>query len=257
MTADTSSTALVLSGLDDIRPWMEDLYRHLHAHPELSMAEHATAQRIVDEVRGMPGGPDLEVLTGIGGPSVCVLVENGDGPTVLLRADTDALPVEEDTGLDYASRVRATNHAGESVPVMHACGHDTHVATLLAALRLLLAERGAWSGTLVAVFQPAEEQFNGAEAMVVDRVPADRVPADQEDDATGDLPSDVLVVMSKLKAYIKARSGLRTSDGVSDPLSEHLRKICAAAIRSAAKNERTTVLGRDIEAALRGESASE
>lgn len=96
-----------------------------------------------------------------------------------------------------------------------------------------------------------------ADRVPADRVPADRVPADQEDDATGDLPSDVLVVMSKLKAYIKARSGLRTSDGVSDPLSEHLRKICAAAIRSAAKNERTTVLGRDIEAALRGESASE
>lgn len=171
----TSATARVLARLDDVRPWMEDLYRHLHAHPELSMAEHATAQRIVDEVRALPGGADLEVVTGIGGPSVCVVVENGDGPTVLLRADTDALPVEEDTGLDYASRVRVTTRSGESVPVMHACGHDTHVATLLAALRLLLAERSAWSGTLVAVFQPAEEQYNGAESMVADGL-VDRLP---------------------------------------------------------------------------------
>ena len=168
-------TAHVLSGLDEIRPWLEDLYRHLHAHPELSMAEHATAQRVVDEVRGMPGGADLEVITGIGGPSVCVVVENGEGPTVLLRADTDALPVEEDTGLDYASRVRTTNDAGEIVPVMHACGHDSHVATLLGALRLLLAGHESWSGTLVAVFQPAEEQFNGAESMVADGL-VDRLP---------------------------------------------------------------------------------
>ena len=171
----TSPTARVLAPLDDIRPWLEDLYRHLHANPELSMAEHATAQRVVDEVRGMPGGEDLEVLTGIGGPSVCVVVRNGQGPTVLMRADTDGLPVEEDTGLDYASTVRATNAAGESLPVMHACGHDTHVATLLAALRLLLTARETWSGTLVAVFQPAEEQHNGAESMVADGL-ADRVP---------------------------------------------------------------------------------
>lgn len=171
----TSPTARVLAPLDDIRPWLEDLYRHLHANPELSMAEHATAQRVVDEVRGMPGGEDLEVLTGVGGPSVCVVVRNGQGPTVLMRADTDGLPVEEDTGLDYASTVRATNAAGESLPVMHACGHDTHVATLLAALRLLLTARETWSGTLVAVFQPAEEQHNGAESMVADGL-ADRVP---------------------------------------------------------------------------------
>ena len=171
----TSPTARVLAQLEDIRPWLEDLYRDLHAHPELSMAEHVTAQRVVDEVGGMPHAEDLEVLTGIGGPSVCVVVRNGEGPTVLLRADTDGLPVEEDTGLDYASRVRTTNAAGESVPVMHACGHDTHVATLLAALRLLLADRSAWAGTLVAVFQPAEEQFNGAESMVADGL-TDRLP---------------------------------------------------------------------------------
>ncbi|WP_122260728.1 amidohydrolase [Ornithinimicrobium cerasi] len=171
----TSPTARVLSGLPGIRPWLEDLYRHLHAHPELSMAEEATAARVVQEVRGLPQGQDLEVVTGIGGTGVAVVARNGDGPTVLLRADMDGLPVLEDTGLDYASRVFANNRQGERVPVMHACGHDTHVATLLGALRLLLAERNAWRGTLVAVFQPAEEQDNGAEAMVADGL-VDRLP---------------------------------------------------------------------------------
>lgn len=174
MPAPTPATT-VLSGLDEIRPWLEDLYRHLHAHPELSMAEHETAARVVQEVRSMPGGEDLEVVTGIGGPGVGVVVRNGEGPTVLLRADMDGLPVAEDTGLDYASTVWTQNRQGESVPVMHACGHDTHVATLLAALRLMLDRRDAWSGTVVAVFQPAEEQYNGAEAMVEDGL-VERLP---------------------------------------------------------------------------------
>lgn len=171
----STPTARVLSGLDDQRAWLEDLYRHLHAHPELSMAEHETAARVVEEVRGMPQAEDVEIVTGIGGTGVGVVVRNGDGPTVLMRADMDGLPVEEDTGLDYASTVRVTNRDGETVPVMHACGHDTHVATLLGALRLLLSAREAWSGTLVAVFQPAEEQYNGAEAMVADGL-VDKLP---------------------------------------------------------------------------------
>ncbi|WP_298891195.1 amidohydrolase [uncultured Serinicoccus sp.] len=162
----STATAAVLQPLPTIRPWLEDVYRHLHAHPELSMAEHATAARVVQEVSGMPGADDLEVHTGIGGTGVVVVARNGEGPTVLLRADMDALPVAEDTGLEYASTVRVANDAGEQVPVMHACGHDTHVATLLASLRLLLEGREHWAGTVVAVFQPAEEQFNGAEAMV-------------------------------------------------------------------------------------------
>ena len=174
MTQPTPAAA-VLAGLDRARPWLEDLYRDLHAHPELSTAEHRTAQRVVDEVRAMAGGEELEVVTGIGGTGVGVVVRNGEGPTVLLRADMDGLPVQEDTGLDYASTVFAENRQGECVPVMHACGHDTHVATLLAALRLLLEGRGAWSGTVLAVFQPAEEQYNGAEAMVEDGL-VDRLP---------------------------------------------------------------------------------
>ena len=123
----------------------------------------------------MPGAGDVELVTGIAGTGVVAVIRNGDGPTVLVRADMDGLPVAEDTGLDYASTVATTNAAGEQVPVMHACGHDTHMATLLASLRLMLEGRDHWGGTLVAVFQPAEEQFNGAEAMVADGL-TDRLP---------------------------------------------------------------------------------
>lgn len=170
------STRALLAALPTVRPWLEDVYRHLHANPELSMAEHGTAARVVQELTGMDGDQGaLEIGTGLGGTGVTAVLRNGEGPTVLIRADMDGLPVAEDTGLAYASTVTALNAAGEQVPVMHACGHDTHVATLLASVRLFLQGRESWSGTLVAVFQPAEEQFNGAEAMVaqglVDTVP--------------------------------------------------------------------------------------
>lgn len=174
----TTRAAAVLNGLPAIRPWLEDLYRHLHAHPELSMAEYATAARVVDEVRRMqPSDPavTVDITPAIAHTGVAVVVANGRGATVLLRADMDALPVAEDTGLDYASTISARNAQGQTVPVMHACGHDMHVACLLGALRLLLQSRDAWSGTVVAVFQPAEEQYNGAQAMVADGLVA-RLP---------------------------------------------------------------------------------
>lgn len=172
----STATSRVLSRLDQHRPWLEDLYRHLHAHPELSMAEHATSARVIEEIRGMEGAEELEIVTGLATTGVVVVVHNGEGPTVLMRADMDGLPVAEDSGLDYASTVRVQNELGESVPVMHACGHDTHVATLLASLRLLLESRDAWSGSLLVVFQPAEEAENGADAMVADGL-VDRLPA--------------------------------------------------------------------------------
>ncbi|MGC5584962.1 amidohydrolase [Ornithinimicrobium sp. W1665] len=171
----TSAVAEVLSGLPGIRPWLEETYRWLHAHPELSTQEHGTAARVLEEVRAMPGAQDLEILAGVGGTGVAVVAHHGEGPTVLVRADMDGLPVREDTGLSYASTATATTGEGGTVPVMHACGHDTHVATLLAALRLLLAAPDSWAGTLVAIFQPAEEQFNGAEAMVADGL-VERLP---------------------------------------------------------------------------------
>lgn len=134
---------------------IEELYRDLHAHPELSFEETRTAAIAAAELRAA----GFDVIEGIGITGVAGVLRNGAGPTVLLRADMDALPVMEDTGLAYASTV-----AG----VMHACGHDVHVACLIGAARDLSATRAEWSGTVVAVFQPAEEAGGGAQAMLDD-----------------------------------------------------------------------------------------
>ncbi len=154
----------VLSGLEAVRDWAADLYRDLHAHPELSHEERSTASKVAERL----GASGVEVHTGVGGTGVVGLVRNGEGPTVLLRADMDALPVAEATGLDYASHVTATDAAGNEVPVMHACGHEMHVACLLGAAHLLAAAREHWAGTLIALFQPAEETGDGARGMLDD-----------------------------------------------------------------------------------------
>jgi amidohydrolase len=148
-----------------------EVYKDLHAHPELSLAEHRTAGIIADRLSAL----GIETITGIGGTGVVGLVRNGEGPTVMLRADTDGLPVLEDTGLDYASTARGTDPDGQDVPVMHACGHDVHVTCLLGATELLLRRTADWSGTLVVVFQAAEETGAGAHALVDDGL-FDRVP---------------------------------------------------------------------------------
>ncbi|KOS58161.1 amidohydrolase [Rhodococcus rhodochrous] len=171
MTASPNVDA-VLSGLARIRPEQEDFYRDVHEHPELSHQEFATARKTADRLRA--GG--FEVHEGIGGTGVVGVLRNGTGPTVLLRADMDALPVHEATGLAYASTVRATDPDGHEVPVMHACGHDVHVAALLGAARLLADGTDHWNGTLVALFQPAEETSDGARAMIDDGL-ATRLPA--------------------------------------------------------------------------------
>lgn len=162
----------VLAGFDALAPGLVELYRDLHSHPELSYAEHRTAGIVADRLTG--GG--FEVTSGIGGTGVVGVLRNGDGPVVLLRADMDALPVREDTGLDYASTATTVNAAGETVPVMHACGHDMHVTCLLGAADLLAAGREHWSGTLIALFQPAEEVGDGARRMIDDGL-YDRIPA--------------------------------------------------------------------------------
>src|SRR5687767_5391924 len=120
------------------------VYRDLHANPELSFQEHRTAG-IVAEALGRFG---FAVTTGIGRTGVVGVLENGEGPTVLLRADMDGLPVLEATGLPYASTARGTDHDGHDVPVMHACGHDVHVTCLLGASERLAADRDSWAGTL-------------------------------------------------------------------------------------------------------------
>lgn len=149
-----SSHHTVLAGLEAELPWVRDVYQDLHRHPELSLEEHRTAQLIAEKLTTF----GYEV-THLGGTGVVGVLSNGEGTTVLARADMDALPVTEATGLDYSSTV-----AG----VMHACGHDVHVSTLLGAAKLMADGRAAWSGTYIALFQPAEEVGAGSQAMVDD-----------------------------------------------------------------------------------------
>ena len=144
----------------------EDLYKHFHANPELSNQEKDTAARCVSELRAI--STDFDIKTNIGGHGIAALLHNGSGPTVLLRADFDALPIEERTGLPYASKKRMPDADGVEKPVMHACGHDMHISCMLGAAESLVSAREAWSGTLVLVFQPAEERGTGAQAMVDD-----------------------------------------------------------------------------------------
>ncbi|SEA04166.1 M20 family metallopeptidase [Nitrosospira multiformis] len=163
-TQPTSSLGKVLAGLQNLLPDLEALYTDVHAHPELSMQESRTASLVAERLRAA----GYDVTTRVGKTGVVGLLRNGDGPTVMLRADMDALPIEEMTGLPYASKVKATNHEGKTVPVMHACGHDMHVAWLVGATTLLAQARNTWGGTLMAVFQPAEETAEGAQAMIDD-----------------------------------------------------------------------------------------
>ena len=143
---------------------LESLYTHCHAHPELSFREQQTAARLAQELKSL----GLEVSTGIGGHGVVGVLKNGAGPTVLIRTDLDALPVKELTALPYASKTRATNDVGVEVDVMHACGHDIHITSLVGAARVLTQLKSRWSGTLVCIGQPAEERGAGARAMLRD-----------------------------------------------------------------------------------------
>ena len=150
---------------------LEALYIDLHRHPELSFQETRTAGVVTRHL----GELGIEFEEGIGKTGVAGIVRNGDGPVIWLRADMDALPVKELTGLEYASTARGTDPAGTAVPVMHACGHDMHVTALLGALEQLVATKDEWWGTIVAVFQPAEEYGAGSQAMIADGV-LDRFP---------------------------------------------------------------------------------
>jgi amidohydrolase len=168
---DSGSPVRVLAGQAAITAWQQDVYRSLHAHPELGHQETRTAATVAEALRGF----GFEVQEKIGTTGVVGILKNGDGPTVLMRADMDALPVAETTGLDYASTERSTDSDGNEVPVMHACGHDVHVACLLGAARLLAATRGSWRGTYIALFQPAEELADGADVMLKDAL-AEKIP---------------------------------------------------------------------------------
>jgi amidohydrolase len=192
----------VLAGLDSLLPDLQAIYTDIHSHPELSMQETRTAEIAARRLRAA----GFEVTTGIGTTGVVGVLRNGDGPTVMLRADMDALPVKEATGLPYASTVVAKDREGNTTPVGHMCGHDMHVTWLIGTTTLFSQVRSAWKGTLLAVFQPAEETAEGAQAMIDDglftRFPKPDVILGQH-------------VMSISAGEIALRSGAMTSAGDS------------------------------------------
>lgn len=163
------SVSTVLAGLDAITAEQEELYVHLHQNPELSMQETETAAEITTRLQSY--GYEVQQIGG----GVVGVMKNGEGPTVLFRADIDALPVPEQTGLPYASTKTATDAEGNTVPVMHACGHDTHITALLGAAKLMSENKDQWSGTYIPLFQPGEETAAGAKAMVDDGL-VDKIP---------------------------------------------------------------------------------
>ncbi|MGE5412807.1 MAG: amidohydrolase [Syntrophomonadaceae bacterium] len=162
MPSATGSPAI--APVDALYPDLAALYQDLHRSPELSRHEDKTSAKIAERLRAL----GYEVTDHVGGFGVVAVMKNGKGPTLLMRADMDALPVEEKTGLPYASHVTPKNDAGETVPVMHACGHDVHMTSLVGAATLLARAKKLWRGTLVLVGQPAEEGGPGASAMLAD-----------------------------------------------------------------------------------------
>lgn len=165
MTLDTR----LFDAIDETNEWQEPLYRHLHANPELSMQEFETLAEITRRL------DEYGYTTHQIGGGVVGVLANGDGPTVLFRADFDALPVKEDTGLEYASTRAMVDRAGVMQPVMHACGHDFHITAALGAAKILSDNTDAWAGTYLALFQPGEETAEGAQAMV-DAGITDQIP---------------------------------------------------------------------------------
>lgn len=159
-----SSPDPALRNLGALLPELANLYKDVHSHPELSMQETRTAKLAADRLTSA----GFEVTSGVGKTGVVGLLRNGEGPTVMLRADMDALPVQEATGLPYASNATATDRDGNTVPVSHMCGHDMHVTWLAGAAKLMADAKSSWRGTLLAVFQPAEETAEGAQAMIDD-----------------------------------------------------------------------------------------
>lgn len=149
---------------EDYRTELKALFEHFHRNPELSFLEHETAARLADELRKS----GVEVTEGIGRTGIVGMMENGDGPLVLVRADMDGLPVAEKSELPYASTATQVDLSGEEVPVMHACGHDMHITTMVGVARRLAAMRDRWSGTVMFVGQPAEERIMGAREMLED-----------------------------------------------------------------------------------------
>lgn len=163
LTASAQDASLVRQ-VDSVFPDAQALYRDLHEHPELSSHETRTAGVIAEKLRAL----GYEVTEHVGGDGIVAIMKNGAGPVVMLRTELDALPVTEETGLPYASKVRTKDDSGREVGVMHACGHDVHMASLYGTAAIMAHSKDTWHGTLMLVGQPAEETITGAKAMVAD-----------------------------------------------------------------------------------------
>lgn len=201
-------------------PWIESalpelstLYRHLHAHPELSFKEVETSKRIAEELRRA----GAEVTTGVGQLGVVGVLRNGEGPTVLVRTDMDALPVTEQTGLPYASKATAKNADGEEIGVMHACGHDIHMTCFVGVARWLADHKDRWKGTVLLVGQPAEEMVGGAKKMLddglyerfgkPDAALAIHVAHDLETGKIGFISGPAMASSTSVDIHVKGRGG--------------------------------------------------
>ncbi|MGP1282069.1 MAG: amidohydrolase [Parasphingopyxis sp.] len=172
LPAPASGQSDISANVDaDYEAFLEELFLDFHRNPELSYMETRTAGIIAAQLRAA----GAEVTEGVGGTGVVGIMRNGEGPTVLVRADMDGLPVEEDSGLDYASTARQVGIDGVEAPVMHACGHDVHITSLVGTARQLARLRDSWNGTVVLIAQPAEERIGGARAMMEDGL-YDRFP---------------------------------------------------------------------------------
>jgi amidohydrolase len=164
LTGLAFSQTVAQTEVDRVYPEAHELYVDIHNNPELSMHETQTAAKLAARLRSA----GYEVTEHVGGTGIVALLKNGPGPTIMLRTELDALPVEENTGLQYASKVRVKSEAGAEVPVMHACGHDLHMASLVATAEIMARTKDRWHGTLMLVGQPGEEGFAGAKVMLDD-----------------------------------------------------------------------------------------
>src|ERR1035438_7147970 len=162
--AQSNASASTSKEVDAVYLAAHDLYVDLHQSPELSSHETHTAAKLAARLRSL----GYDVTEGVGGTGVVAILKNGAGPTIMLRTELDALPVEEKTGLAYASRVHAKDDGGRDVPVMHACGHDLHMAALVATADIMAHTKATWHGTLLLIGQPAEETISGAKKMIED-----------------------------------------------------------------------------------------
>src|SRR5260221_6910912 len=153
-----AQTTALAPQVDSVLPDAHALYLDLHQHPELSSHETRTAAELATRLRTL----GYEVTEHVGGTGIVGVLKNGPGPTVMLRTELDALPVEEKTGLPYASKVRAKDDNGREVSVMHACGHDVHMASLFGTAAIMAHSKDSWHGTLILIGQPAEETISGA-----------------------------------------------------------------------------------------------